>query len=117
VSETDGDGTATQSGNSVIFTPNNGFNGTATISYTISDGIGGTANGTIAVDVGTVSHIPLTIQLSGGNETLNWNNSPFVFTLQFSTNVAGPYVTVPGATPPYTINVTTNAAGFYRLVH
>ena len=59
--------------------------------------------------------IPVSAQFSGANLVLFWTNT--AFSLQTSTNVAGPYVTIPGATSPYTNLTTTNAAGFFRLVH
>ena len=49
--------------------------------------------------------------LSGGNLTVQW---PFG-TLLGSTNVAGPYSPVPGATSPYTINVSTDPQMFFKL--
>lgn len=61
--------------------------------------------------------IPLSFVASGGSLTLNWNDSSF--TLQFSTNVAGPYVDVSGATSPFTTNavLSTVPAQFFRLYH
>jgi Bacterial Ig domain len=116
VSETDGNGTASISGANVIFTPRADFTGTATIGYTITDNVGGTNSSIINVSVGNLTPIPLNEQISGGNVILTWTNS--VFGLQFSTNVAGPYVTIPGATSPYTNFISTNSpTGFFRLVH
>jgi hypothetical protein len=117
VSETDGHGTATASGNQVIFTPTASYTGGATISYTITDNVGGTSSSTISVNVGTVVAIPLGVQASGNNIVLSWSNTPFAFTLESATNVAGPYFAVPSATSPYTNLDTTNAAEFFRLVH
>jgi uncharacterized repeat protein (TIGR01451 family) len=48
-------GTATVSGTNVLFKPNTNFFGTATIGYTITDGIGGTNSSVITV---TVTNIP-----------------------------------------------------------
>jgi hypothetical protein len=61
-----------------------------------------------------VNPIPLTIQSSGGNLTLTWSDPSF--SLQSSTNVAGPYTTISAAASPYT-DSPTNTATFYRLVH
>jgi hypothetical protein len=115
VSETDGNGTATVSGTNVMFTPTTGYTGIATINYTITDGIGGTNSSLITVGVGSLTPIPLSAQLSGGNFVLTWTNS--AFSLQTATNVTGPYITVPGATSPYTNLISTNPAGFFRLVY
>lgn len=106
-------GTAVISGTNVLFSPANGFTGVATIGYTITDGFGGTSTSLITVNVTASTPIPLSANFAGGNLVLSWDNP--AFSLQFSTNVAGPYVTIPGATSPYTNSVTTNAAGFFRL--
>ena len=50
-------GTATISGTNIIFTPANNFTGTATIGYTITDGIGGTNSSLITVTVLAVADI------------------------------------------------------------
>ena len=115
VSETDGNGTATLSGNQVLFTPANNFTGAAAITYVITDNIGGTNSATITVNVTSLTPIPVSAQLAGGNLVLSWTNP--AFSLQYATNIAGPYVTIPTATSPYTNLVTTNASGFYRLAH
>ncbi|HEY1662962.1 MAG TPA: Ig-like domain-containing protein [Verrucomicrobiae bacterium] len=116
-SETDGNGTATKSGNNVIFTPTANFVGTATINYTITDNIGGTSSSTITVNVSNVTSIPVSAALvSNGSLVLTWANP--AFSLQTTTNLLTPWITVVGATSPYTnmINGNTNAA-FFRLVH
>jgi hypothetical protein len=114
----DNHGTATiSSGTKVLFTPNNGYVGMSTIDYQVTDNIGGTNSSTITVTVGNVTPIPVSAQLSDGSLILTWNNSPFAFSLQSSTNVIGPFVTIPGATSPYTNLIGTNATGFFRLVH
>jgi Immunoglobulin domain len=64
---------------------------------------------------GTTANIPFTIQTAGTNAILTWNGT--LFSLQSSTNVAGPYATISGATSPYTNAYTTNSLNFYRLVH
>jgi hypothetical protein len=116
LSETDGNGTAVQSGNQVLFTPANNFTGTATISYTITDNVGGTNSSVITVAVLNPIAIPLNAALAGNTKLImSWTNP--ALSLQFSTNVAGPYVTIPGATSPYTNLTTTNAADFFRLWH
>ena len=116
VSVTATNGTASISGTNVLFTPTIGYTGLATIGYTVTDNIGGTNSSVITVTVGTVASIPISESLlSGGQLVLSWNSA--LFSLQTSTNVAGPYVTIPGATSPYTNSSTTNAATFFRLIH
>lgn len=63
-----------------------------------------------------LSPIPLSIQMSGTNVLLTWTNS--TFSLQSSTNVAGPYTTIPASTglTNYTDGIT-NQSIFYRLIH
>ena len=51
VSITPTNGTANISGTNIIFTPTPGFTGTATIGYTITDGIGGTNSTVITINV------------------------------------------------------------------
>jgi hypothetical protein len=114
-SETDGNGSVSQSGNQVLFTPTTSYAGPATINYVVSDGIGGSSAGVITVNVVSPSPIPLSAFLSGNtNLIIAWTNA--AFKLQVATNVAGPYVTIPGASSPYTNLTTTNAAGFFRLL-
>lgn len=109
-------GTANLSGTNVLFTPAANFAGTAVLGYAVTDGIGGTNSSTITVNVvANLTPIPVNAQFAGGNLVLSWTNS--AFNLEYSTNVMGPYVTIPGATSPYTNSVRTNAAGFFRLVH
>ena len=43
------------------FTPATNFNGTTTISYTVSDGHGGTTTGSVAVNVTVLSHSPVAV--------------------------------------------------------
>lgn len=57
--------------------------------------------------------VPLQLESVGANLTLAWTNP--VFSLAFSTNVAGPYVTIPGASSPFVTNAS-GGTGFFRLV-
>ena len=61
-------GSLTNNGTSILFDPNDAFSGTASFSYTISDGKGGSDTATVTVAVGG--------QQSGGNgrDTLTGNN-------------------------------------------
>lgn len=47
------------SGSSIDYTPNANYNGSDTINYTISDGNGGTANGTVTVTIAAVNDDPV----------------------------------------------------------
>ena len=51
-------GGVTPGANSVTFTPSAGFSGTATFSYTVSDGRGGTATGSVSVSVTASANRP-----------------------------------------------------------
>jgi hypothetical protein len=107
-------GTASISGTNVLFKPATGFAGSATIGYTITDGFGGTSTSLITVTVVAPSPVPLNAQLLGGGFVLSWSDS--AFTLQSSTNVAGPYTNVSGSiSSPYTNSSLTNLMMFYRL--
>ncbi|MBI3503481.1 MAG: tandem-95 repeat protein, partial [Proteobacteria bacterium] len=54
---------------SYTYTPNANYNGTDTFTYTVADGKGGSATGTITVDVGAVNDGPVTAGASAaGNE-------------------------------------------------
>jgi len=56
----------------------------------------------------------MNVATSGSTLTLTWTGSPV---LQSSTNVAGPYVAVPGATSPFVTNGAASSvpAQFFRL--
>ena len=63
---------------------------------------------------GTVLPILLTLTRAGSNVVLTWTNA--LFSLQSSTNVAGPYTTMAAATSPST-NSITGAQMYFRLIH
>lgn len=56
----------------------------------------------------------LSVINSGTNTVVSWDN--VTLKLQSSTNAAGPYVNVPGATSPYTVS-SGNGNQFFRLGH
>ena len=82
-------GTATISGTNILFAPNANFFGVATIGYTITDGIGGTNNSLITVNVtnvppvansqsvGTSENTPKSITLTG----IDPNHLPLTFAI------------------------------------
>ncbi len=51
-------GSVTRSGGSFTYTPNANFNGSDSFTYTVSDGKGGTATGTVSVTVNAVNDAP-----------------------------------------------------------
>ena len=91
-------GTAAISGNQVLFTPDSGFIGAATIGYTIQDNLGGTNSSLITVSVINGTLIPTNppvitgIIIDNGNVVLTGTNAQAtgVYYLLTSTNVALP---------------------------
>jgi VCBS repeat-containing protein len=62
-----GNGSITDNGSSVTYTPNPGFTGTDSFDYTISDGKGGTDTATVTVTVtGTATLIKINITIDNG---------------------------------------------------
>jgi hypothetical protein len=59
--------------------------------------------------------VQLNLGYSGGILTFNWSDSSF--SLQSSTNVTGPYITIPGASSGFITNTTSARARFFRLYH
>lgn len=51
-------GSASLSGNDVVYTPATDFNGSDTFTYELSDGVGGTATGTVTVSVASINDAP-----------------------------------------------------------
>ncbi len=47
------------SGLNLLYTPKAGFTGTETVTYTLSDGRGGTATGTVSITVGPANPPPM----------------------------------------------------------
>ncbi|MHC6648279.1 tandem-95 repeat protein [Alteromonas sp. HB246098] len=52
-------GSVTFNGNNITFTPTADFNGATTVTYTISDGAGGTGSGTVTINVTNVNDAPV----------------------------------------------------------
>jgi hypothetical protein len=93
-----------------------------TYAYTVTGvlySFGGIVTNEIVVtrwaDVVTTPSTP--IQLSGsyasGSMTFTWSDASYA--LQDSTNVLGPYTTIPGATTGFVTNTTTHPTMFFRL--
>jgi Bacterial Ig domain len=107
-----GSAVITNAGQQIVFTPTPGYSGSDTVSYQVTDGIGGTNTGTITVNVSFVLPKITTVTLPG-KIVIQWPDPSF--TLQSATNVAGPFNDVPSATSPYTNDETTVPALFFRL--
>ena len=117
VSETDGNGSASVSGNQVLFTPTTGFAGTATIGYTVTDGIGGTSSSTITVTVAPPPTIVPTVPpaitglvFTNGNIVITGTNAQAtgVYYLLETTNASFPL----SQWTPVSTNVVSTANGF-----
>ena len=110
-------GTVSLSGTNIIFTPNANFNGVASFTYTVSDGHGGTANGTVSINVTPVNDAPV-ITSNGGGATaaISVPENTTTVTTVVATDVDGPsttYSIVGGAdAAKFTINATTGVLSF-----
>ncbi|MHA6316122.1 Ig-like domain-containing protein, partial [Altererythrobacter sp. CAU 1778] len=107
------DGTVTINPDGTItFVPNPNFNGTATITYTISDGNGGTDTATVAVTVNPVNDVPV-----AANDTATTaEDTPVTIpVLANDTDADGNPLTVVGATSPNG-TVTINPDGTITFV-
>jgi hypothetical protein len=92
-----------------------------TYAYSVSGVLYGTSTNEIAItrfsDIITtvLGPIPLTLGYSAGTLTFNWADNTFM--LQSSTNVLGPYATIPGASSGFMTNTVSTPAMFFRLYH
>ncbi len=98
----------------LTYTPNANFNGSDTISYTVSDGNGGTSTGTVTVVVAAVGDVPVAVD----DVVATAEDTPFASTVSLIANdsdadgdpltaVAGTFATAQGG------SVTINADGSY----
>jgi len=91
--------------------------GTAKVDVIVTDSASVSTTNSVYVTVIPTS-VSLNTQLVGGSGpsslVLSWDVSAYA--LQSSTNVAGPYVNVPGATSPYTNNYT-DSQRYFRLIY
>ncbi|MBY5932820.1 tandem-95 repeat protein [Tateyamaria omphalii] len=90
-------GTADIVDNKVVFTPAENFNGDATITYTISDGNGGTDTGDLVVTVTPVNDAPEAVDDA---ETTPFNTAVDIPVLANDTDVDGDDLRVTEATSP-----------------
>lgn len=71
--------------------------------------------GAIVAGTPVVNPIPLSVIFASGSAAFNWTDASFV--LQDSTNVAGPYTTIAGASTGFSTNTTSAPTMFFRLYH
>ncbi|MDD5265141.1 MAG: Ig-like domain-containing protein, partial [Candidatus Bipolaricaulis sp.] len=113
-------GSLTKSGATVTYTPNGGFHGDDAFTYTISDGRGGTASGTITITVADVNDPP--IARDDGAST-NEDASLIVSVLANDSDPDGDPLVVDSVTAPSSGDVEvrgptvvyTPAAGFFGV--
>ncbi len=96
----------------ITFTPATNFNGLTTISYTISDGQGGTATATVAVSVAPRNDPPVAVNDTGSTA----EDTPVTLTpLANDSDVDGDPLTITAASSPDGL-VTINPDGTIRFV-
>ncbi len=101
-------GTVTiNSGGTLTYTPVGNYNGGDTITYTISDGKGGTATGSVAVTVAAVNDGPVAV---GDKATANEDTAVTVNVLGNDSDVDGDKLSVTAATAGHG-TVTVNSDG------
>lgn len=77
-------GSVTFSGNNITFTPTADFNGATTVTYTISDGAGGTASGTVTINASNINDAPVA---SDDSATTNEDTAVVVNVLANDTDI------------------------------
>jgi len=101
-----------QSDQSLLYTPNNDFYGIDTISYTIIDGQGGSANSTVAV---SVNETPNTAPVANADTAITNKNTSVTFNvIGNDTDIDGDTITVYVATA---LNGTVTIQGDNTLVY
>jgi len=119
-----GKATVSLNGTNVVYTPNPGFITSDSFTYTVSDTRGGTATGTVTVNVTNVTLLGrLTIQnLGGGSFQVSGSETPGqIYTVQYATSFAPPNwktlrTITAGAQGAFSFTDTsTNSSRNYRL--
>ena len=126
-------GTVSLASGQVTYSPPTNFFGTDTFTYTIADGQGGSASGSVTVSVGSVP-ISLNIvsgpAMSGGNFVVSFTGIPgLTYTIEAASNLSGPWEKVANITAPttdqgqgvgvfqFTEPANGNATRFYRTIY
>jgi hypothetical protein len=118
-------GTVTLDATNITYTPAANYVGGDAFNYVISDGRGGTATGVVSVMVTSASAPSLNIAspptIIGGHFQVGFAGIPGIsYTMQFSSNVNGPWTTVTNITAPeggvfeFVDPVPAAGNGFYR---
>jgi len=107
-------GTVVLQGGTVTYTPPAGFAGNDSFTYTLSDGRGGTASGSVLVTVTATSAAPpdfLGLTYEAGGTRLRWRDfTTRVFRVEYSSTLAaGSWQSLPGT-------VTANGAGLIEFL-
>lgn len=99
-------GTVTQVSGGLMFTPVNGFAGTASFTYTINDGFGGVSTAPVTINV--VNHPPVAVADSA---TAAGTRPVIINVLANDNDPDNHVITVSGALPPANGSVVINANG------
>jgi uncharacterized repeat protein (TIGR03803 family) len=100
-------GTVVLASGTVTYTPPSNFTGNDTFTYTLVDGQGGTAVGTVLVTVGPGGAAPLNIVLGpiveGGDFVVRFSGIPgLTYTIEAAFDLAGPWTKLENLTAPVT---------------
>lgn len=109
-----GNGTATVSGDSVLYTPATGFIGTDTFTYTIADPDGLTATATVTITVNMPGNLPPIANPDTAQTSIN--TSVTLNVLANDTDPEGDALTVTGITQPDNGRANFNANGQVQYV-
>jgi large repetitive protein len=101
-------GSATFTATGVTYTPAANFNGSDSFTYTISDGNGGSATGTVAITVNSVNDLPTA---SNDSATTNEDTPVTVAVLANDTDIDGDPLAVTAVTQPAHGTATFTASG------
>ena len=107
----------------ILYQPASGNNNNDSFSYTINDGLGDTATGTISVMVVNPGGLAQAISVSGGSVTIDFAGIPgYTYDIQRATAPDGPWTTVATQTAPpnglfsYTDPSPPAPTAYYRLL-